>query len=226
MSKVIFKDTAVLIAVITTVLAPILIMVFEWVFKPNTINETKNSISTITISDELIRKKTESIVFIKNIKNQIGTGFKVYPNLIITSTNIVKNTDSVYFYNDFNQNPNKLQIVNRDITYNTAVMKVDGQFAKNSAIEIKPTSTKELDKIFVIGIGLDKYKLIREGRIINSTTTEITADIAIIPGMTGAPAFSKDGELIGMVLSANIGAQIGIIVPVRQLIDFIENTKL
>lgn len=219
------KNSAVQVAIITVIIGPIIVMGFEWVFKPNTISKTKSEISTITISDNLIRKKTESVVLVKNNDGQVGTGFMINPKFIITSTNIAKGYDSIDVYRVLNQNPNRLSIVNRDIDINTAIMKVKGKFADNSAIEINPTSTNILDKIFTIGYGFDQYKIIREGRIVNITENSIVADLAIIPGMTGAPVFNKDGELIGMVLSANISAQIAMIIPTKQIINLIENTE-
>ena len=150
------KNSAVQVAIITVIIGPIIVMGFEWVFKPNTISKTKSEISTITISDNLIRKKTESVVLVKNNDGQVGTGFMINPKFIITSTNIAKGYDSIDVYRVLNQNPNRLSIVNRDIDINTAIMKVKGKFADNSAIEINPTSTNILDKIFTIGYGFDQ----------------------------------------------------------------------
>lgn len=234
-------NTAIQVALITSVIGPVLLLIFQFILKPSTVNqaknETKREISTITISDSLIREKyNDSVVLVKNTKNAISTGFLLYPSFILTTTNILKNevSDSILIIRDINKPSGpfkkKYRISVIDTINKIALINTDTEFLKENTLELKSLNVERWDKIFAIGFtAWEELSVVREGRIItndyeleNGITKIFMGDIGIVPGMTGSPVFNKDGILIGMIRDAHIQWEIAYIVPIRKIQYLIE----
>jgi V8-like Glu-specific endopeptidase len=227
-----FKNTAVQTAIIAAIVGPLLLALFNAFVKPGLIDTTKETISAVGISEETMRHKNRSIVMIENDQNELATGFFVSPSLIVTAERIARDSGSVRVIRDIQGgSPDTIRcnVKDHNAQYNYAIIDFGHRTDPTLALEIKNKAPENLDKVFTIGYAIERYWMVRDGRIIQSNyydeTTGIilySADIGVLPGMTGSPVFDKNGKVIGMVSKSILNADIAFVIPILKIQQSVE----
>ncbi len=176
----------------------------------------------------------------KQEEKNIGSGFVIADNLVITNKHVVSNTDATYqiLTNDNKKYP--VEKIYRDPLNDLAILKV-------SAPNLKPLTLGDSDKLklgqmaIAIGTPLGEFRNTVTAGIISGLGRGITAgspfegyvekldnviqtDAAINPGNSGGPLLNSKGEVIGINTAvAAEGQNIGFAIPVNVIKNLIED---
>jgi len=188
---------------------------------------------------KVVDESTDSVVTISSDNRDIGTGFIISAKgLIVTNKHVVPDINAKY---SVILGKDKIDIVNiyRDPVTDLAIVKVE----KNN---LKPIIMGDSDKIKVgqsviaIGTALGEFRFtVTKGvvsglgrGIVANTPFEgserldnvIQTDAAINPGNSGGPLFNLNGEVIGVNVAVNQGAQsIGFALPINLVKESLDN---
>lgn len=187
----------------------------------------------------LVEQSTDMVVTISNEGRDVGTGFVITTNgLIVTNKHVVPDVNAKY---KVVLGKELVDVVNiyRDPVTDLAIIKVE----KNN---LKPVTMGDSDKIKVgqsviaIGTALGEFRsTVTKGvvsglgrGIVANTPFEgserldnvIQTDAAINPGNSGGPLFNLKGEVIGVNVAVNQGAQsIGFALPINLVKESVDN---
>lgn len=188
---------------------------------------------------KVVDESTDSVVTISIDNKDIGTGFIITANgLIVTNKHVVADVLAKY---KVVLGKEIVDVVNiyRDPVTDLAIVKVE----KNN---LKPVTMGDSDKIKVgqsviaIGTALGEFRsTVTKGvvsglgrGIVANTPFEgserldnvIQTDAAINPGNSGGPLFNLKGEVIGVNVAVNSGAQsIGFALPINLVKESVDN---
>lgn len=188
---------------------------------------------------KVVEQSTESVVTISIDNKDIGTGFIITANgLIVTNKHVVADVLAKYKVVIGKEMIDVVDIY-RDPVTDLAIIKVE----KNN---LKPVTMGDSDKIKVgqsviaIGTALGEFRsTVTKGvvsglgrGIVANTPFEgserldnvIQTDAAINPGNSGGPLFNLRGEVIGVNVAVNQGAQsIGFALPINLVKESVDN---
>lgn len=195
--------------------------------EPGTIQRTKAKISTITISDAELRDLGGSIVFIRDAQHRGVTGFLWTPRYVVTTSSLVDHPGAEVVVTRRKGRAGERQDVGRAVVVDTrnriAVIDMGKSLHDDALPDRRTEELSTFDKVFALVYADTNYISIREGRVLHVDVNLgegrriIAVDMAIALGMAGSPVFSKDGSLVGMVTGAKLDAQVGHVVPVREI---------
>jgi len=233
-SDMLRKRVAIEAAVITSVLGPMIMVMFNRFFQGRAVEATKSSISTVTISDDRIRGTIRSVALVKAPSGKLATGFVLLPRFVVTTANVVPvgkkpfvvvrgrgtvdeivDTASVFLEDSVNQ------ILVLDL----------GREVRADSLELRQADVSVLDKVFTIAYGWGDFVSVPEGRIANTAyrtddgRSVIVANLAIYPGIAGGPFFDNYGRLIGMINSAIENSSIVYLTPMARIQHLLEKGK-
>ncbi len=189
----------------------------------------------------VVDNSTESVVTISTGDKDVGTGFIISSEgLIVTNKHVVGDVGAKY---KIIAGTSEVDIVNiyRDPVTDLAIVKVE-------KTGLKPVTLGDSDKIKVgqtviaIGTALGEFRSTVTRGVISGLGRGITAgspleaserldnviqtDAAINPGNSGGPLFNLNGEVIGVNVAVNKGAQsIGFALPINLIKGSIDNFK-
>lgn len=187
----------------------------------------------------VVEQASDSVVTISNEGRDVGTGFVITTSgLIVTNKHVVPDASVKY---KVVLEKELVDVVNiyRDPVTDLAIVKVN-------KINLKPVVLGDSDKIKVgqtviaIGTALGEYRSTVTKGVISGLGRGIVAgspfegserldnviqtDAAINPGNSGGPLFNLKGEVIGVNVAVNQGAQsIGFALPINLVKESVDN---
>jgi len=189
---------------------------------------------------KVVEESANSVVTI-GIENQdVGTGFIITTDgLIVTNKHVVADTNSKYKIIIGKDQTSEVVNIYRDPITDLAIIKIN-------KTGLKPVNLGDSDKIKVgqtviaIGTALGEFRSTVTKGVVSGLGRGITAnnalegserldnviqtDAAINPGNSGGPLFNSSGEVIGVNVAVNQGAQsIGFALPINLVKESIDN---
>ncbi|MCB1693293.1 MAG: trypsin-like peptidase domain-containing protein, partial [Pseudomonadales bacterium] len=161
-----------------------------------------------------------------NNKSSTGTGFLIDPGgLVATNYHVIASVvDNPEKYRieviDRDENVLLASLKNLDIVNDLALVKIDN--APGVPLHLRADASKKGDEVFSIGypydLGITVVPGTYNGLAPHSATRRVHFTGSLNPGMSGGPAFSDDGQVIGVNV-ATAGNQMSFLVPVSSLIE-------
>lgn len=176
---------------------------------------------------------------IEEIQRDIGSGFVVEGDLIVTNKHVVADPGVAYLVIDRNDAEYQVSRIYRDPVNDLAILEVE-----NMSLPVLPLGDSDSlrvgEQVIVIGTALGQFRhtvttgvVSGLGRGIQATdgfwqveTLEdvIQTDAAINPGNSGGPLLNVDGEVIGVsVAVSRSGQNIGFAIPINVVRASIDN---
>lgn len=225
--------------IIYLLLAVIFLLLGFILFSKKDILVKREFVEDESVVVKVVDQSTDSVVTISGNNKDIGTGFIITTNgLIVTNKHVVADVSGKY---GVVMGKEMVDVVNiyRDPVTDLAIIKVE----KNN---LKPLILGDSDKIKVgqsviaIGTALGEFRsTVTKGvvsglgrGIVANTPFEgserldnvIQTDAAINPGNSGGPLFNLKGEVVGVNVAVNQGAQsIGFALPINLVKESIDN---
>ncbi len=175
----------------------------------------------------------------RTIEGNIGSGFALAPNLVVTNKHVVSDTDATYSVLVGSQTY-EVSDISRDPLNDLALLKVKTTNLK--PITLSDSSHLKLgQRVIAIGTPLGEFTNSVTTGIISGLGRGITAgspfegfverldnviqtDAAINPGNSGGPLLNSKGDVIGINTAVSQGSQnIGFAIPVNVLKDLVKN---
>jgi len=188
------------------------------------------SVKAQTKANDVYQKAASAIVLIKTDK-AVGTGFIVAPNgLIATALHVVEGATRVAVKTASGDIYDNVSLLAKDERRDLAILKVTGfdfSFVKlGNSNDIKPG-----DQVIVIGnpLGAEQLQTSITDGIISGLrdlgdgykVIQITAPVS--PGNSGGPAFSSNGDVIGVVVfKLRHGESLNFAVPINYIRGMLE----
>ncbi len=211
-----------------------------WLGKNNNQNTKIKIVDEESVVTKVVENSTESVVTISSSEKDIGTGFIITANgLIVTNKHVVADVNAKY--KAVIGKDTVVEIVNiyRDPVNDLAIVKVNKS-------DLRPVTMGDSDQIKVgqtviaIGTALGQFRSTVTKGVISGLGRGITAgspfegserldnviqtDAAINPGNSGGPLFNSNGQVIGVNVAVNQGAQsIGFALPINLVKESIDN---
>ena len=223
----ILRSPAVLQALITALVGPVVVLVVTRALEPGTIKKTKDDISAVTVSDQALRRLGGSIVFVRTPDGSGATGFIWKTRWVVTTSRLAGKVSSPVTVvrrkglPDEHGDGGRVSVV--DPTNLIALVDMKRVFDEVQLPAPHSEPPQVFDKVFALVYSDTTFLTLREGRILSLAADRgngrrvIVADFPVTIGMAGAPVFSKDGQMVGMVTGADLKMQITYIVPIRQI---------
>lgn len=175
---------------------------------------------------------------VQEIQRDIGTGFVVGTNLIVTNKHVVSNPQATYKVIDLNDVEYEVGKIYRDPSNDLAILEVIG--FDHPALPLGDSSMIRVgENVIAIGTALGEFRhtvttgvISGLGRGIEASggsqieTLEgvIQTDAAINPGNSGGPLLSDKGEVIGVNVAVSTSAQnIGFAIPINVVRASVDN---
>jgi len=204
---------------------------------------TANSVVTVSIS------KTEKIPLFgfdpfnifnfetreRQIEQDIGSGFVIDKNLIVTNKHVVSDTSASYRIIDVENEVYEVTAIYRDPANDLAILKVDADLPGLTLGDSENLRVGQT--VIAIGTALGKFRHTVTTGVISGLGRGITAgsiyegyveqldnviqtDAAINPGNSGGPLLNSSGQVIGVNVAVAGGAQnIGFAIPINVVKD-------
>jgi S1-C subfamily serine protease len=218
---------AIIAALITAVIGPIAVIIVTHLLEPGTIRKTKESISTITISDEELRTLGGSIVYVESLTGRGATGFLFSQRFIATTSHLAgtlgANVNVTRRKGQFDQHRDTGRVAAVDTTNRIAIVDMGKQLRDAPLPRIQREELHIFDKVFALVYAGANYVSVREGRVLSLDSDRdggrrvIVIDMPISPGMAGSPVFDKNGQVVGMITGSQLDSQVTFITSVRQI---------
>jgi len=176
------------------------------------------------------------------IERNIGSGFAIASNLIITNKHVVSDTEAEYTILTNNGDTFKALEISRDPLNDLAIVKVDTKNLK--PIELSDSSILKLgQRVVAIGTPLGEFTNTVTTGIVSGLGRGITAgspyegfverldnviqtDAAINPGNSGGPLINLQGKVIGVNTAVSQSSEnIGFAIPANVVRELLENFR-
>ena len=178
----------------------------------------------------------------REIERNIGSGFAIASNLIITNKHVVSDTEAEYTILTNNGDTFKALEISRDPLNDLAIVKVDTKNLK--PIELSDSSILKLgQRAIAIGTPLGEFTNTVTTGIVSGLGRGITAgspyegfverldnviqtDAAINPGNSGGPLINLQGKVIGVNTAVSQSSEnIGFAIPANVVRELLENFR-
>jgi serine protease Do len=176
----------------------------------------------------------------RKIDGNIGSGFAITQNLVITNRHVVSDTEASYSILTSDSKTYNVTEISRDPLNDLAILKVDTSSLK--PIELGDSSNLKLGQtVIAIGTPLGEFTNTVTSGIVSGLGRGITAgaafegyverldnviqtDAAINPGNSGGPLLNTLGEVVGVNTAVSQGSQnIGFAIPVSVVKELVSN---
>lgn len=208
----------------------------------------KSSTSVVTVavvkeqrlSDSFFGFETQEFE-LETVQQDIGTGFVVKGNLIVTNKHVVSDRDVEYKIIDKDGKEYVVEKIYRDPVSDLAILQVVGGEVL-TPISLGDSSQLRVGQfVIAIGTALGEFRHTVTTGVISGLGRGITAgdafngeserldnviqtDAAINPGNSGGPLLNSAGEVIGVNVAVAGGAQnIGFAIPINELKSSLDN---
>lgn len=173
----------------------------------------------------LFAQNTNSVVTIKS-GNNLGTGFYVTPNLIVTNFHVIRNARDVSFSTTYKAGFINVQhVVAIDRPHDLAIL-----YATKPGPPVRLAHSTSLVpgmELMSIGSPQGYEKTFAAGnfsQMRQSGLMQIT--IAVSPGSSGSPVFNTNGQVVGVVVSQRKDAQsLNFAVPAEFVIELVQKAQ-
>ncbi len=175
---------------------------------------------------------------VEQIQRDIGTGFVVEGNLIVTNRHVVSDPRAEYKVIDKNDKEYKVTNIYRDPSVDLAILRVEGaqlpslplgdsdQLRVGQSVIAIGTALGEFRHTVTTGVvsGLGRGIEASDGFELESLEGVIQTDAAINPGNSGGPLLSLQGQVIGVNVAVSAAAEnIGFAVPINVIKSSLNN---
>lgn len=176
----------------------------------------------------------------KTLEQNIGSGFAIAPDLIVTNKHVVADPDATYTILTNDSKTLTVTNISRDPLNDLALLKIDSKVLV--PIELGDSSKIKLGQVVIaIGTPLGEFPNTVTSGIVSGLGRGITAgspyekfverldgviqtDAAINPGNSGGPLLDSKGKVIGINTAVSAQSQnIGFAIPVDVLKELYEN---
>ncbi|PIR62221.1 MAG: peptidase S1 [Candidatus Pacebacteria bacterium CG10_big_fil_rev_8_21_14_0_10_42_12] len=175
---------------------------------------------------------------VQEIQRDIGTGFVVGTNLIVTNKHVVSNLQASYKVIDLNDVEYEVGKIYRDPSNDLAILEVIG--FDHPALPLGDSNMIRVgENVIAIGTALGEFRHTVTTGVISGLGRGIEAaggpqvetlegviqtDAAINPGNSGGPLLSDKGEVIGVNVAVSTSAQnIGFAIPINVVRASVDN---
>lgn len=220
-------------AIITAIIGPVVLLVAQHFLEPRLIEHTKESISTVSVSDDRIRELFRSLLLVETHHGGRATGFLLAPNLrfVVSAVNLASDVNEpatvirLKGSSDEITDSGHVSVIDKETML--AFVDMGKKLAPEFALSMAKSDVKSLDKIFTIGYARGNFPVLREGRIASldyklESRRFISADLPWEPGMAGSPVFDKSGQVIGVLSAGFPDSSIAVITPITQVLQSLE----
>lgn len=175
----------------------------------------------------------------EQIQRDIGTGFVVEGNLIVTNRHVVSDTMAEYLIIDKNDVEYQVENIYRDPAIDMAILKVKGiddlpvlslgdsdQLRVGESVIAIGTALGEFRHTVTTGVvsGLGRGITATDGFGMESLEGVIQTDAAINPGNSGGPLLNSRGQVIGVNVATSARAEnIGFAIPINTVKASLDN---
>ncbi len=176
----------------------------------------------------------------EEIEQNVGTGFVIKPNLILTNRHVVNNLEADYQIITADNKTHPVENIYRDPSNDLAILKVNQ--ANLPAIELGNSDNLKVGQfVIAIGTALGEFRHTVTTGVISGLGRGVTAgspyqgyieqldnviqtDAAINPGNSGGPLLNSDGQVIGVNVAVAQGAEnIGFAIPINIVKEMLAN---
>lgn len=174
---------------------------------------------------------------LEEIQQDIGSGFVVRGNLIITNKHVVSNTQARYLVVDKDDQEYEVTDIYRDPTLDLSILQVEDFSAP--ALPLGDSDQIRVgESVIAIGTALGKFRHTVTTGVISGLGRAITAtgpggfenlenviqtDAAINPGNSGGPLIGSKGEVIGVSVATTGADNISFAIPINVVKAALEN---
>lgn len=177
----------------------------------------------------------------EEIEKDIGTGFVVEKNLLVTNKHVVSQRGLEYIVIDHNNNEYKVINIYRDPQNDLAIIQIEGGDALPALTLGNSDDLKPGQFVIAIGTALGKFRHTVTTGVISGLGRGISAsgsfagfveklenviqtDAAINPGNSGGPLLNSIGEVVGVnVAVADRAQNIGFSIPINVIKESLGN---
>jgi hypothetical protein len=220
-------------AIITAIIGPIALLVVQHFLQPSVVEQTRESISTVTVSDDRIRELFRSLLLVTNPSGARATGFVLapYSRYVVTASyefsDVGEHANVIRLkgYSDEITESGQVRLIDKDALLALVDLgkKLDAQFALSTA----NSDVKIFDKIFDTGYARGDFPVLREGRVATLDYTvngrrSISADLPWELGMVGSPVFDKNSKVIGVLVGGVPGSAVAVVAPITRVLQLLE----
>jgi len=196
-----------------------MIQIWPQIFNLSSIKFLQKSAELSKLED--IQNYKEAVVTIQDQFSK-GTGFNIAENgLIITNKHVVDDMFPITV--SFPDG----KIYNASITHiapdlDLAFLKIEGDNLPFLSLA-EPNRWKVDDHIYVIGNPLLHNQVANEGEVLDGSLKDgvLKLSAPIYKGNSGSPVINEDGKVIGVVYAISTRDQIGIAIPIEQVLEML-----
>lgn len=232
-------------AIITALIGPLALIVVQHFLKPSVVQDTKDGISTVTVSDDRIRELCKSVVLLETPTRGRATGFLLssHPRYVITSSSLFSQEGEpatvIRFKGYPDEVPNPGQVTHIEAGASLAFVDLGKKLSDGFTFSLEKSDVKIFDKLFTVGYARGDWPVLREGRIAVLDPRlmgeigqrqrldlpirgYISADLPVERGMVGSPVFDKNSKVIGVLIGALTESNVAFIAPILQVSDLLD----
>ena len=207
---------------------------------PDVVEAASQSVVTVSIKkQQRVLSPSVNSIFgfsfgqteLKEVERDIGTGFIVGTNLIVTNKHVVSDGSASYKVIDSQDKEYEVGKIYRDPINDLAILEVKG--LPNVALPLGDSNTIRVgESVIAIGTALGEFRhTVTTGVIsglgrgieagdgfsrIETLEGVIQTDAAINPGNSGGPLLNAQGQVVGVNVAVTAGAQnIGFAIPIN-----------
>ncbi len=174
---------------------------------------------------------------LEEVEQDIGTGFVVEGNLIVTNKHVVSDLSAEYKVIDNQDQEHEVAQIYRDPTLDLAILQVKD--FKASALFLGDSDKVRVgESVIAIGTALGQFRHTVTTGVVSGVGRSITAagaghyedlqnmlqtDAAINPGNSGGPLINASGEVIGVNVATAAADNISFAIPINVVKSAIEN---
>lgn len=174
---------------------------------------------------------------VEEIQQDIGSGFVVQGNLVITNKHVVSTTQAEYFVIDKEGQEFEVTDIYRDPTLDLAILQVQDFSAP--ALPLGDSNQVRVgERVIAIGTALGRFRHTVTTGVISGLGRSITAsgpsgfenlenvlqtDAAINPGNSGGPLISSQGEVVGVNVATTGAENVSFAIPINIVKAALEN---
>jgi S1-C subfamily serine protease len=174
---------------------------------------------------------------IEEIQQDIGTGFVVRGNLVVTNKHVVSDTNAEYQVIDKDEQEYQVTQIYRDPSLDMAILQVEGFEAPALALG-DSDQLRVGEPVIAIGTALGQFRHTVTAGVISGLGRTITAtgptgfenlenviqtDASINPGNSGGPLINARGEVIGVNVATTGAENISFAIPINVVKAALEN---
>ncbi|HEX7018218.1 MAG TPA: trypsin-like peptidase domain-containing protein [Patescibacteria group bacterium] len=175
---------------------------------------------------------------VEQIQRDIGSGFVVDNNLVVTNKHVVSDPEAEYLVVDENDREYRVTDIYRDPEVDMSILKVEGlnvpamplgnsdEIRVGEGVVAIGTALGEFRETVTTGVvsGLGRGLTAASGQTIEGLENVIQTDAAINPGNSGGPLLNQQGQVIGVNVAVTAGAEnIGFAIPINVIKASIDN---